>query len=95
MGEIDYSAAIVDRAQYELSLFTNSDLGAVTITLRINEDEHHWRSLMPEQAGSSYVYRLIPAYGSGATGDRSRIPMDSPPSKLVSIRVSAALSRSR
>lgn len=65
LGEIDYSAAIVDRAQYELSLFTNSDLGAVTITLRINEDEHHWRSLMPEQAGSSYVYRLIPAYGSG------------------------------
>lgn len=64
LGEIDYSAAIVDRAQYELSLFTDSDLGAVTITLRINEDEHHWRCLMPEQAGSSYVYRLIPAYGS-------------------------------
>lgn len=61
LGEIDYSAAIVDRAQYELSLFTDSDLGAVKITLRINEDEHHWRCLMPEQAGSSYVYRLDPS----------------------------------
>lgn len=64
MGEIDYSAALVDRAQYELSLFCDRDLGAVTITLRINEDEHHWRCIMPEQAGSSYVYRLDPAYGN-------------------------------
>lgn len=65
LGEIDYSAAIVDRAQYELSLFTDCDLGAVKITLRINEDEHQWRCIMPEQAGSSYVYRLAPAYGNG------------------------------
>ena len=65
MGEIDYSAAIVDRAQYELSLFSDCDLGAVKITLRINEDEHQWRCIMPEQAGSSYVYRLAPAYGNG------------------------------
>ena len=64
LGEIDYSAAIVDRAQYELSLFTDSDLGAVKITLRINEDEHHWRCLMPERAGSSYVYRLAPSNGN-------------------------------
>ena len=60
MGEIDYSAAIVDRAQYELSLFTDCNLGAVKIMLRINEDEHQWRCIMPEQAGSSYVYRLVP-----------------------------------
>ena len=65
LGEIDYSAAIVDRAQYELSLFSDCDLGAVKITLRINEDEHQWRCIMPEQAGSSYVYRLAPAYGNG------------------------------
>lgn len=65
MGEIDYSAAIVDRAQYELSLFSDCDLGAVKITLRINEDEHQWRCIMPEQAGSSHVYRLAPAYGNG------------------------------
>lgn len=64
LGEIDYSAAIVDRAQYELSLFTGCDLGAVKIMLRINEDEHQWRCIMPEQAGSSYVYRLAPAYGN-------------------------------
>lgn len=64
LGEIDYSAAIVDRAQYELSLFTDCDLGAVKIMLRINEDEHQWRCIMPEQAGSSYVYRLVPAYGN-------------------------------
>lgn len=60
LGEIDYSAAIVDRAQYELSLFTDCNLGAVKIMLRINEDEHQWRCIMPEQAGSSYVYRLVP-----------------------------------
>lgn len=65
LGEIDYSAAIIDRAQYELSLFTDCDLGAVKIMLRINEDEHQWRCIMPEQAGSSYVYRLAPAYGNG------------------------------
>ena len=65
LGEIDYSAAIVDRAHYELSLFTDCDLGAVKIMLRINEDEHQWRCIMPEQAGSSYVYRLAPAYGNG------------------------------
>lgn len=65
LGEIDYSAAIVDRAQYELSLFTDCDLGAVKIMLRINGDEHQWRCIMPEQAGSSYVYRLAPAYGNG------------------------------
>lgn len=64
LGEIDYSAAIVDRAQYELSLFTDCDLGAVKIMLRINEDEHQWRCIMPEQAGSSYVYRLASAYGN-------------------------------
>lgn len=64
LGEIDYSAALVDRAQYELSLFCDHELGAITITLRINEDEHHWRCIMPEQAGSSYVYRLEPAYGN-------------------------------
>lgn len=60
LGEIDYSAAIVDRAQYELSLFTDCNLGAVKIMLRINEDEHQWRCIMPEQAGSSYIYRLVP-----------------------------------
>lgn len=64
LGEIDYSAAIVDRAQYELSLFIDCDLGAVKIMLRINEDEHQWRCIMPEQAGSSYVYRLASAYGN-------------------------------
>ena len=64
LGEIDYSATIVDRAQYELSLFTDCDLGAVKIMLRINEDEHQWRCIMPEQAGSSYVYRLASAYGN-------------------------------
>lgn len=64
LGEIDYSAAIVDRAQYELSLFTDCNLGAVKIMLRINEDEHQWRCIMPEQAGSSYVYRLAPTNGN-------------------------------
>lgn len=64
LGEIDYSAAIVDRAQYELSLFADCNLGAVKITLRINEDEHQWRCIMPEQAGGSYVYRLVPTNGN-------------------------------
>lgn len=64
LGEIDYSAAIVDRAQYELSLFTDCNLGAVKIMLRINEDEHQWRCVMPEQAGGSYVYRLVPTNGN-------------------------------
>ena len=64
LGEIDYSAAIVDRAQYELSLFTDCDLGAVKIMLRINEDEHQWHCIMPEQAGNSYVYRLVPTNGN-------------------------------
>lgn len=64
LGEIDYSAAIVDRAQYELSLFADCDLGAVKIALRINEDEHQWRCIMPEQAGGSYVYRLVPTNGN-------------------------------